>query len=119
MDVEFMLTDSLEALRPKTVFYKTFEEAAVAVDEMISSALGTLEGMREESLRCLCLIRIQIQKLMEARAMKKVQWVKVPKKPMTTTTELRTRPRYFFTYTFMRSTYMITERSRSSSITQR
>ncbi|KZS98144.1 ARM repeat-containing protein [Sistotremastrum niveocremeum HHB9708] len=43
MDVEFMLTDSLEALRPKTVFYKTFEEAAAAVDEMISSALGTVE----------------------------------------------------------------------------
>ncbi|OCH88273.1 transcription factor [Obba rivulosa] len=39
MDVDFMLSDSLEAVRPNLVRFKTFEEAAVAVDEMISSAL--------------------------------------------------------------------------------
>ncbi|THG98656.1 hypothetical protein EW026_g3557 [Hermanssonia centrifuga] len=38
MDVDFMLSDSMEALRPKLVMFKTFEEAAVAVDEMFSVA---------------------------------------------------------------------------------
>ncbi|KAI1791335.1 transcription factor [Ganoderma leucocontextum] len=36
MDVEFMLNDSLEAVRPKLVQFKNFEEAAVAVDEMFN-----------------------------------------------------------------------------------
>ncbi|KAI0744950.1 ARM repeat-containing protein [Earliella scabrosa] len=49
MDVEFMLSDSLEAVRPKMTLYKTFEEAAIAVDEMITVALQsagihTLDG---------------------------------------------------------------------------
>ena len=39
MDVEFMLNDSLEAVRPKLVQFKTFEEAALAVDEMFNVAL--------------------------------------------------------------------------------
>ena len=39
MDVEFMVNDSFEAVRPKMVLYKSFEEAAVAVDEMFSVAL--------------------------------------------------------------------------------
>ncbi|KAI0633799.1 ARM repeat-containing protein [Trametes polyzona] len=38
MDVEFMLSDSLEAVRPKLVMFKTYEEAAVAVDEMFAVA---------------------------------------------------------------------------------
>lgn len=38
MDVDFMLSDSLEALRPKLVMFKTVEEAAGAVDEMLNSA---------------------------------------------------------------------------------
>jgi regulator of nonsense transcripts 2 len=38
MDVEFMFSDSLEAVRPKLVIYKTIEEAAVAVDEMFNLA---------------------------------------------------------------------------------
>ncbi|KAI0656547.1 ARM repeat-containing protein [Cubamyces menziesii] len=38
MDVEFMLTDSLEAVRPKLVMFKTYEEAAVAVDDMFAVA---------------------------------------------------------------------------------
>ncbi|KAI0930686.1 hypothetical protein AcV5_007335 [Taiwanofungus camphoratus] len=38
MDVEFMLSDSLEAVRPKMVAFKTLEEAGVAVDEMFNSA---------------------------------------------------------------------------------
>ncbi|OJT05098.1 Regulator of nonsense transcripts 2 [Trametes pubescens] len=38
MDVEFMLSDSLEAVRPRLVMFKTYEEAAVAVDEMFAVA---------------------------------------------------------------------------------
>ncbi|KAH9929303.1 ARM repeat-containing protein, partial [Amylocystis lapponica] len=38
MEVEFMLSDSLEAVRPKMPIFKTFEEAAVAVDEMFNTA---------------------------------------------------------------------------------
>ncbi|KAG9035197.1 hypothetical protein FRB95_011931 [Tulasnella sp. JGI-2019a] len=37
MDVEFMLSDTLEALRPALVRYKSFEEAAVAVDELFAT----------------------------------------------------------------------------------
>ncbi|KAG2150468.1 ARM repeat-containing protein [Suillus clintonianus] len=39
MDVDFMLSDSMEAIRPKMTLYKTIEEAAVAVDEMFNAAL--------------------------------------------------------------------------------
>lgn len=39
MDVEFMLTDSIEAVRPKLELPKTLEAAAVAVDEMFNTAL--------------------------------------------------------------------------------
>ncbi|KAI0688727.1 transcription factor [Cerioporus squamosus] len=39
MDVEFMLNDSFEAVRPKMTLFKSFEEAAVAVDEMFNAAL--------------------------------------------------------------------------------
>ncbi|KAJ7346726.1 transcription factor [Mycena albidolilacea] len=38
MDVDFMLSDSLEAVRPKLEMPKTLEEAANAVDEMLNSA---------------------------------------------------------------------------------
>ncbi|KAH9832305.1 ARM repeat-containing protein [Rhodofomes roseus] len=54
MDVEFMLTDSLEAVRPKMSVYKTFEEAAVAVEEMFNIAfqnagITTAEDSGDES----------------------------------------------------------------------
>jgi regulator of nonsense transcripts 2 len=39
MDVEFMLTDSIEAVRPKLEMPKTLEAAAIAVDDMFSAAL--------------------------------------------------------------------------------
>ncbi|KAG0706099.1 ARM repeat-containing protein [Suillus ampliporus] len=39
MDVDFMLSDSMEAIRPKMTMYKTIEEAAVAVDDMFNAAL--------------------------------------------------------------------------------
>ncbi|KAJ7287430.1 transcription factor [Mycena rebaudengoi] len=39
MDVDFMLSDSLEAVRPKLEMPKTLEEAANAVDEMLNAAL--------------------------------------------------------------------------------
>ncbi|KAH8074200.1 ARM repeat-containing protein [Cristinia sonorae] len=47
MDVEFMLTDSMEAVRPKLVMAKSFEDAALAVDEMFGTAFqnaGLLSG---------------------------------------------------------------------------
>jgi regulator of nonsense transcripts 2 len=37
MDSEFMVTDSLEAIRPKSAMLKSIEEAANAVDEMFAS----------------------------------------------------------------------------------
>jgi regulator of nonsense transcripts 2 len=43
MDVEFMLCDSLEAVRPKFVLCKSVEEAARAVDEMLNGAFQ-MEG---------------------------------------------------------------------------
>lgn len=39
MDSEFMVTDSLEAIRPKSVMLKNIEEAANAVDEMFASTV--------------------------------------------------------------------------------
>ncbi|TFY71699.1 hypothetical protein EVG20_g1301 [Dentipellis fragilis] len=41
MDVEFMLTDTLEAVRPKMGMFKNLEEAAAAVDEMFATAYQT------------------------------------------------------------------------------
>ncbi|GHJ86192.1 hypothetical protein NliqN6_2594 [Naganishia liquefaciens] len=35
MDVEFMVSDTLETLRPKMTPFKTFQEAALAIDDMI------------------------------------------------------------------------------------
>src|SRR5579863_2593649 len=39
MDVEFMVTDSLEAIRPKLALSKNIEDAATAVDEMFASTV--------------------------------------------------------------------------------
>jgi hypothetical protein len=39
MDVEFMATDSLEAIRPKMALLKDIEDAANAVDEMFASTV--------------------------------------------------------------------------------
>ncbi|KAJ7770128.1 ARM repeat-containing protein [Mycena maculata] len=47
MDVDFMLSDSLEAVRPKLEMVKTLEEAAVAVDEMFNSAFQST-GLQED-----------------------------------------------------------------------
>ncbi|KAI0824048.1 ARM repeat-containing protein [Trametes gibbosa] len=47
MDVDFMLNDSLEAVRPKLVLRTSYEEAATAVDEMFAVAYqnaGILTG---------------------------------------------------------------------------
>ncbi|KAG7440017.1 ARM repeat-containing protein [Guyanagaster necrorhizus] len=41
MDVDFMLSDSLDAIRPKFELAKTIEEAAVAVDNMLGSFQAT------------------------------------------------------------------------------
>ncbi|KAJ7703097.1 armadillo-type protein [Mycena rosella] len=47
MDVDFMLSDSLEAVRPKMELVKTLEEAANAVDDMLNSALQST-GLQED-----------------------------------------------------------------------
>ena len=44
IDIEFMISDSIEALRPKLVLFKTFDEAAKAVDEMFSSIAQNSAG---------------------------------------------------------------------------
>ncbi|TFK53931.1 transcription factor [Heliocybe sulcata] len=52
MDVEFMVTDSIEAVRPETKLYKGIEEAATAVDEMFSAVFkkaGLTTGGGEDS----------------------------------------------------------------------
>ncbi|KAI9453157.1 ARM repeat-containing protein [Lactarius psammicola] len=54
MDAEFMVTDSLEAIRPKLVMLKDIEEAANAVDEMFASTVlgsgaGTGDGSGDDS----------------------------------------------------------------------
>ena len=51
MDVEFMLNDSLEAVRPKLVQFKNFEEAAVAVDEMFNVVFQNAGGESGFQLR--------------------------------------------------------------------
>ncbi|EPQ57610.1 ARM repeat-containing protein [Gloeophyllum trabeum ATCC 11539] len=38
MDVEFMVSDSIEAVRPELKLYRNVEQAAIAVDEMFSAA---------------------------------------------------------------------------------
>ncbi|KAF8322150.1 transcription factor [Clavulina sp. PMI_390] len=38
MDISFMMSDTIEALRPKLVMFKDLDEAATAVDEMIALA---------------------------------------------------------------------------------
>ncbi|KAJ7178431.1 transcription factor [Mycena crocata] len=49
MDVDFMLSDSLEAVRPKLEMPKTLEEAANAVDEMLNSAFQNT-GLHEDGV---------------------------------------------------------------------
>lgn len=39
MDVDFMVTDSLEAIRPKVALLKNIEDAANTVDEMFASTI--------------------------------------------------------------------------------
>jgi len=48
MDVEFMVTDSLEAIRPKMALLKNIEDAASAADEMFAS---TVQGSSRGYLR--------------------------------------------------------------------
>lgn len=53
MDVDFMVSDSLEAVRPELKLPKTIEEAAMAVDEMFNVAFHddatAIEGEGEDS----------------------------------------------------------------------
>ena len=49
VEVDFMVSDTLEALRPKTPRLKTFEEATTAVDELIMSQVPELSDDDSES----------------------------------------------------------------------
>ncbi|CAG8604300.1 1921_t:CDS:10, partial [Acaulospora colombiana] len=49
MDVDFMLTDTMEQLRPKMSLFKTFEEAAAVVDEMFESIKVDADDSGDES----------------------------------------------------------------------
>lgn len=49
MDVEFMVSDTFEVLRPKTARLKTIEEAAAAIDEMFASQGTNSDAAEEES----------------------------------------------------------------------
>lgn len=45
MDIDFALSDLYESLRPKLVLFKSFEEAATAVDLLLEqNATATAEG---------------------------------------------------------------------------
>ncbi|KAL7411066.1 armadillo-type protein [Mrakia frigida] len=48
MDVDFMISDTFDAIRPDLVPFKTFEDAGAAVDELLASqALATTAGDNE------------------------------------------------------------------------
>ncbi|KAI9510115.1 ARM repeat-containing protein [Russula earlei] len=50
MDIDFMVTDSLEAVRPKVALLKNIEDAANAVDEMFASTVpGSSPGAGDAS----------------------------------------------------------------------
>ncbi|KAJ3790841.1 transcription factor [Lentinula aff. detonsa] len=49
MDIDFMLSDSLEAVRPKFQMTKTVEEAAIAVDEILTSVFHDVDLDGDES----------------------------------------------------------------------
>lgn len=49
MDVEFMISDTLDQIRPKMTRFKTFEEAASAVDEMFEATKAEGEDSGDES----------------------------------------------------------------------
>lgn len=44
MDIEFMLQDTLDLLRPKLEFKQTFEEAALAVDQMFAAQQAKVQA---------------------------------------------------------------------------
>jgi hypothetical protein len=54
MDVDFMLSDTFEQLRSKLVLYKTFEDAAQAVEEMMAAVAKN--GTSAFRTRCAALL---------------------------------------------------------------
>lgn len=59
MDVDFMLSDTYEQLRPNLELYKTFEEAVIGVDEMlakiaISGKFAVFIRIRVLKTECFC-----------------------------------------------------------------
>jgi hypothetical protein len=60
MDVEFMVTDSLEAIRPKLTLSKNIEDAATAVDEMFASSVQG-SGRGYPRFRCVHVILTYLQ----------------------------------------------------------
>lgn len=50
MDIDFMVSDTFETLRPKLVLFGTYEEAAVAVDDMFAKASVQSESIFAERI---------------------------------------------------------------------
>jgi hypothetical protein len=91
MDVEFMVTDSLEAIRPKMALLKNIEDAASAVDEMFASTVqGSSRGYLCLRIHHVILIPTQ---LMLAKAAVTIAVTRVNALPkMTRMTRMRTMP---------------------------
>lgn len=49
MDVEFMISDTFDAIRPDMQLFKTFEEAGAAVDELLASQALSSAGQCQRS----------------------------------------------------------------------
>jgi hypothetical protein len=93
MDVEFMVTDSLEAIRPKMTLLKIIEDAASAVDEMFASTIqGSSRGYLRLRVHHVILIPTPTQ-LMLAKAVVMIAVTRVNALPkMTRKTRMRTMP---------------------------
>jgi hypothetical protein len=91
MDVEFMVTDSLDAIRPKMTLLKNIEDAASAVDEMFAS---TVQGSSRGYLRfCVHHVILIPPQLMLAKAAVTIAVTRVNALPkMTRMTRMRTMP---------------------------
>lgn len=44
MDIDFMLSDTFERLRPKMTMHATYEDAAMAVDKLVQQGQGPSQG---------------------------------------------------------------------------
>ena len=91
MDVEFMVTDSLEAIRPKIALLKNIEDAASTVDEMFASTVqGSSGGYLRLRIHHVILIPTQLMLVKVAVTIVVTRVNALPK--MTRMTRMRTMP---------------------------